>query len=168
MRPGITITLLLGVASVGNAMAWREWQRARQATAHPATRPAMANLATTFAEREDSLSSWADLTVENDPFRLSNEKPDAQVGGAASRARPVGPDPMMRQPLPALFVKAIVGGPPWQAVLSGVPGENQDVVVQVGRAYGGLTIRRVTADSVIVQGADTTWRLTMRPGGGVP
>lgn len=166
MRLGIVITVLLGTAGTGSALTWRGWQRVSSAPAMPTTRLTTATLSAFLAEPEDSLTTWADMTVTNDPFRISNEPPDAAANPTDERVAgrtPAGSPGRLSHP--ELAVKAIVGGPPWQAVLSGIPGQTEDVVVQAGNAYGGLTIRRVTADTVVVQGADTTWRLTMRRGG---
>jgi len=55
-----------------------------------------------------------------------------------------------------------VFGPPWQAVLEGIPGKQGSVVVRVGDVFGELRIRSIRRDTVVVQGADTTWKLTVR------
>ena len=56
-------------------------------------------------------------------------------------------------------------GPPWQALLEGVPGrEGTAVVVRRGDVLGDLRIRDVTGTTVTVVGPDTTWRLTVRKG----
>jgi len=43
-----------------------------------------------------------------------------------------------------------------------VPGRQGGTLVKSGDRLGDLRIRSVTRDQVVVQGADTTWRLTVR------
>jgi hypothetical protein len=61
-----------------------------------------------------------------------------------------------------MTLKAIVGGPPWQAVVDGIPGQAQGTIVRAGAAFDKLVARAVTRDSVIIQGPDTAWVLTFR------
>jgi hypothetical protein len=63
---------------------------------------------------------------------------------------------------PVFALKAIVGGPPWQAIVDGIPGQPSGTIVSNGMTIGKLTIRGVTRDSVVIQGPDTTWVLTFR------
>ena len=59
-----------------------------------------------------------------------------------------------------MTLKAIAGGPPWQALIEGIPGETHAVLVQTGTAFDHLSIRAITRDGVIVRGRDTTWVLS--------
>ena len=109
---------------------------------------------------DSALEAAEDLVVSNDPFRLSNSPPDVlydPVGDAVppgSRATA----PVAVRPIFAL--KAIVGGPPWQAVIDGIPGEPAGTVTRTGATYDKLLVRSVTRDSVIIQGPDTSWVLS--------
>lgn len=105
---------------------------------------------------DDSLADAEDFTVFNDPFRLANapsgvrfdakgDRPAAQLAVVASR--------------PHLSLKAIIG-PPWQAVVDGIPGQPAGTMVRTGARFDKLVARVVTRDSVIIQGADTTWILS--------
>jgi hypothetical protein len=62
---------------------------------------------------------------------------------------------------PILTVSGIAG-PPWRAVLEGVPGREGGVVVQRGDELNDLRIRDVTATTLVVASPDTVWRLTLR------
>jgi len=97
--------------------------------------------------------------VTNDPFRLSNRaatvRYDPASDGAGSGVGSVA-TPMLR---PVLVLKAIVGGPPWQAVIDGLPGQPAGTMAQQGSTFDKLVVRAVTRDSVIVQGPDTSWVL---------
>jgi hypothetical protein len=72
-----------------------------------------------------------------------------------------GAPPPMLPPKPALRLRGILGGPPWDVLIEGVPGREGAVVARVGQTLGGVTIRAVHRDTVIVRGMDTTWKLTI-------
>lgn len=101
----------------------------------------------------------AEYISQHDPFR-TDRKPAAVVySPVADGAPPPPPAP----PKPTLVVRGILGGAPtWEAILDGVPGREGSVVVHTGDRYAGLTIKRVTRDTVVVRGADTTWTLTVK------
>jgi hypothetical protein len=148
--------LLAGVA----AGRWRE--------ASAASAEASVNLippATVAAPKigKDSLARIARFTADHNPFRL-NHQPGAS-GPSTNEAASVG-IAKPAAPKPALVLKGMVGAAPaWQAVLEGVPGRQGSVVVAQGDTIGGLRVRRVSRDTVVVQGADTNWKLTLeRPG----
>jgi hypothetical protein len=110
---------------------------------------------------EAMLAEAEDFVITNDPFRLANEptsvryNPANENGGAAGVAVP----PPLR---PSMTLKAIVGGPPWQAIVDGIPGQPAGTIVRSGSAFDKLLARAVTRDSVIIQGPDTTWVLSFR------
>ena len=97
------------------------------------------------------------------PFRL--DRAPAPIGfNQPPGMMPGMPGPYVPPPppRPQLSVTGIVG-PPWQAVLEGVPGrEGTGVVVRRGDVLGDLRIRDVTRTTVVVSAPDTTWRLTVR------
>jgi hypothetical protein len=145
------------------ALALGAWLRARRPIDVPAVRsaaespaPAAPNLVPRAA-----LAAAGDAVRQGNPFRL--DRAPAPVGFAADpMAIPeepaVAPPPPERPPL---AVSGIVG-PPWAAVLEGVPGRDAGLLVRGGDAVGELRVRSVTRDLVVVQGPDTTWRLTVR------
>jgi hypothetical protein len=65
---------------------------------------------------------------------------------------------------PTLILTGIVGGPPWTAIIDGLPGQTAGTLAREGSTFDKLVVRTVTPASVVVQGPDTTWRLTL-PGG---
>lgn len=112
------------------------------------------------AFNEAQLARAADSVVTFDPFRLER-KPSSvafgtpvlpQEGSAAmvSRAQ--------------LILKGTVGGPPWQAIMSGIPGKDGNVVLAQGDTVAGYKIKRIKRDTAIVQGDDSTMTLTVRQG----
>ena len=98
--------------------------------------------------------------VDHDPFRLARHPASVAYRPELEGVAPPPPPP--KPPHPLLVLGGILGGPPWEALLDGVPGHDGSVVVHQGQMIGDLRIRSVTRDSVIVQGADTTWRLGIR------
>jgi hypothetical protein len=67
----------------------------------------------------------------------------------------------MAPPKPMLRLRGLVGGPPWDALIEGIPGHEGAVVARVGQTLGGITVRAVRRDTVIARGMDTTWKLTI-------
>jgi hypothetical protein len=110
------------------------------------------------AVTDSALEEAETLAVTNDPFRLSNMPPEARFDPAnevAGSARAFTPPPVR----PTFVLKAIVGGPPWQAVVNGIPGQPAGTVTRQGAQFDKLVVRSVTRDSVIIQGPDTAWVL---------
>ncbi len=106
-----------------------------------------------------SLREAASALVAKDPFRFDRHPASVpfrtDLQGAA-------PPPPPKPPRPALALSGIVGGPPWEALVDGIPGRDGAVLVRKGDVIGELRVRSVGPDSVVIQGADTTWRLGVR------
>ena len=149
--------LLLSATLVACAMATHRW---RQLDVGPATGHAIPALTRTPmpAFTRSALRAAAETTVANDPFRLSNSPPDVD---ASMRSNAGKPSPA-RAPHPTLVLKAITGGPPWQAIVAGIPGQPGDALVAPGGAYGTLTVQSITRDAVVVRAPDTTWTLSLK------
>lgn len=109
-------------------------------------------------ERSEVLLAAGEGLVARDPFRLERRPSPVPYSPALESA----PPPPPRPPRPALAVAGIVGGPPWEALLDGVPGRQGSVLVRGGDTLGGLRVRSVTKDNVRITGMDTTWVLTVR------
>jgi hypothetical protein len=106
----------------------------------------------------DTLIASARGIVAANPFRLER-RPTAIPYGSETE-----PDGRYESvpPKPDLLLTGVLGGPPWQAVLTGVPGHDGSVVVREGESIDVFVVSRVTRDTVVVQGADTTYVLTVR------
>lgn len=99
------------------------------------------------------------LLAERDPFT----PPDAAPQAGQVSAGPITVIPERRPVRPALVLKGVVGTAPlWRAIVDGLPGRSGSALVQQGDTIGDLRVRRLTADTLVIQGADTTWRLTVR------
>ena len=106
----------------------------------------------------DSLAQLTARIVATDLFRVDRHPAAVAYRPGALTAVGAAPAPV---PKPNLAVAGIVG-PPWAAVLTGVPGHPTSVVVHPGDTLGGLRVRRITATAVTVTGVDTLWRLTVQ------
>jgi hypothetical protein len=104
------------------------------------------------------------MVVSNDPFRLGNHASAVRYDPSSDRdaAGVGGAGLTMPAPHPVLVLKAIAGGPPWQAVIDGIPGQPPGIVAQPGMRFDKLVVRAVTRDSVVIQGSDTIWVLSFR------
>lgn len=110
---------------------------------------------------KDSLEERGQYLIDNNPFRLSNEPPTVRYG--------VTPPPPKtnvtpaRPPKPSLLLRGVLGGPPWRAIIEGIPGAPTAVVVREGERVGSLLVKEIRLAAVIVTGVDTAWKLAIRP-----
>lgn len=108
------------------------------------------------------LDSLADATIDADPFRLSNEAPSVRYTNGGSSPQGAAAPPARPKPArPQLVLRGVLGGPPWTAIIDGLPGANAPTVVRVGDRASGLTVREIRFSAVVVAGTDTTWRLLL-------
>ena len=98
--------------------------------------------------------------IATDPFRMYRQPPSARFD-PASRSVVQSGIPTLEAPRPVLLLRAIVGGPPWEALLEGIPGRSGPLVVRTGDTLGELVIQSVGSDTVVIAGMDTTWRLAL-------
>ena len=104
------------------------------------------------------LVAASEAIVARDPFRLERKPSDVAYSPAVESTAPPPPRP----PRPALAVVGIVGGPPWEALVEGIPGRQSSVLVRRGDTVSGLRVRSITKDIVRISGMDTTWALSVR------
>ena len=160
MKPNVIVLALIGSSLCTSGVALLRW---RQVTAGGIPDRARVTPLRALAAPmpDDSLADAEEAIVTNDPFRLSNSPPAVRYDPASDGAVAgilAGPP----QARPTLVLKAIVGGPPWQAVIDGIPGQPSGTVARAGSKFDRFTVRVVTRDSVVVQGADTSWVLSFR------
>lgn len=103
------------------------------------------------------LDSNAVAIVDNDPFRLANEPSPTRYSLAP--AEPAAVTTVARAQHPNLTLRGIAGGPPWQALVDGIPGQTHVTLVHVGSVVDKLVVRAITRDTVVIRGVDTTWVL---------
>ena len=139
------------------------WERGAPRVASPervaAGQPGAAPISRTIPT--DSIDDAATATSDHDPFRLTREPsavPYDADGDVVTAAQPA-------QPRPPLALSGIVG-PPWVAVLEGVPGRPGSVLAKPGDTLTRppltpLVVHQIWRDTVVVRGVDTTWTLTV-------
>ena len=110
----------------------------------------------------DSMRRFASFVTAHDPFRPEHHPSIVPYNPDIESAAAGAPPPPPKPPKPRIAVAGIVGGPPWSALLDSVPGRDGSVLVRKGDTLSGLRIRSVGRDTVIVQGADTVWRLVVK------
>jgi hypothetical protein len=142
-------------------LATRRWMVLPDPAAAPLPSVARLGATGTWAS-DDSLTSAAEATVANDPFRLANAPSQVRYDPKVEEGMQSGAFAPPPAPRPTLVLKAIVGGPPWQAVIDGLPGQPSGTVVREGSIFDKLSIKSVTRTEVIVGGMDTVWTLAFR------
>lgn len=156
-HPRLIAMLFTGTA-MGLLAAAARWRRAE--TVVPSPRAIIVSHAAPPAVAGDSvLDAAQDATITNDPFRLANEPSSVRYDPATDGGAPMPSTGLVR---PTLVLKAIIGGPPWQAVIDGIPGQPSGTVAAAGARFDKLLVRSVSRDSVVVQGPDTSWTLGFR------
>jgi len=133
--------------------------RAARATSATSAWPILTAAAEPRRLDGDSIAQAVAYVVANDPFRLSRHPATVAYSPALEG---LAPPVVARPPRPNLVLRGVVGGPPWSAILDGVPGRDGNVLVRRGDSLGALVVRAVGRDTVIIKGADTTWRLTVK------
>lgn len=105
-------------------------------------------------------SARADISpsrVARSPFRLSGILPVRRLGEP-----PV--EEVLEPPPAATFqiaVQGIVGGPPWQALLVGLPEGHGNRVARVGDRFGPVWVLAITDAQVELATADTLWSVRL-------
>jgi hypothetical protein len=98
---------------------------------------------------------------DRDPFRWARTpaairfNPWEPVAPLVSSA----PPPPSR---PVLGLVGLVGGPPWTALIEGIPGREGGVLLRVGERIGGIRLDEVHGSTARLSGLDTTWVLIPR------
>jgi hypothetical protein len=64
---------------------------------------------------------------------------------------------------PQLVLRGVVGGPPWEVLLEGLPGREGTTVMRLGQEIAGVTPISVRPGTATLRGYDTLWTLTFRP-----
>jgi hypothetical protein len=110
----------------------------------------------------DSLDSATSQTITHDPFRV-DRKP-AMVAFSIVPSG-IGAPPVPAAPIVRIVLHGTIGGPPWRAIISGIPGRDGTIVVSAGDTLGTVTIRRVNKDGVTVSVRDSTWTINLARAG---
>lgn len=99
--------------------------------------------------------------ANRNPFTLRGGSSDAGGAGLAGEPSPLEmlPEAVSR---PALILSGVLGGPPWEALIEGVPGREGSILVRPGDSIADLRIRHIAWDTMVVERADSSWTITMK------
>lgn len=106
----------------------------------------------------DTLESAVDEIADRNLFR-----PERTSAEQTTNPQPMMPMGMPQPPStkPHLVLRGVLGGPPWDAIIEGIPGHEGSVVLSAGQSLGGITVRAVRRDTAYARGFDTTWALPL-------
>lgn len=146
-----------GVSLAGVALAIRVVLRPLAATPS-VTLPAL-HPVTSRRAAHVPLDSLTEAIVGQDPFRVARRPASLAYDPARTDQ-----SPGQSTPMPVLSLTGIV----WSArdeasaVIEGLPGAVGARVVRPGDQIGGLRVRRIDRDRVVIAGLDNVWTLTVR------
>lgn len=129
-------------------------------TPAPAPAPEPAASSDLPSPSAEDLARAALVVATTDPFRIDRRPAEVPFGEPEAGTYTAGPfveevAPEVRPSLVGLV------GPPWEALLQGIPGYPGSVLVRPGDTLGEFIVRAVGRDHAILQSADTTWNLTI-------
>ena len=155
---------LAGVAFLGLIAVGTSRWRSALPEAFPQQLPIRTSARQPTISRDRELAEAEELIVSNDPFRLANEPTAVRYDPAREDAPAAATQVGLPRLRPNMVLKAVIGGPPWQAIVDGIPGQPPGTIVRAGSTFDQIVVRAVTRDSIIIKGADTTWILSFRRG----
>ena len=150
--------LASALAAAAGGLSWRRTSSMLASPAVTAGTPA-ATAAPSPDPSVDARRSVA-VIVTGNVFRRDRRSVEVVSPPTGAAAQPIASPPA--PPKPRLLLRGLIGGPPWPAVVEGIPGREQGIVLRAGDTVAGLTVRDVRAAEVIVRGMDTTWTLRLR------
>ena len=106
-----------------------------------------------------ALDAAAAALRDRNPFRVARRPADVRFSPWEPRTQhsePTAPTPRR----PTLALVGILGGPPWIALVEGIPGQESGVLLSVGQEANGIVLREIQGDTAVLVGLDSTWVLT--------
>jgi len=152
LRLELYLWALTPIAAIGGLLVMHELLTPRVAETRPHTvQPTDDNSAAPGASKE-----LVAKLIAADPFRRDRGRFDSTAITA-----PITLPKPPASPKPHLTLRGIVGGPPWDAIVEGLPNREGSYVVRGGDSVSGLKVRSVRPDRVTIRGMDTTWILKL-------
>lgn len=151
--------LWLAIAAAPAAAAWLVAVPVREPSLPPAIMSPRMGPEPLGPWRGAMADSLVRATVARAPFRAGRRPSDVPYDPSAPRP---GDSVAPSVPKPALVLTGIVWGAEPAAIVEGLPGTAAARVIRRGDVIGPLAIARITRDSVMVTGMDTTWTLSVR------
>ena len=122
----------------------------------PAAPPAVAAIGATAVTVSDSLVRQV---IARTPFRAARS-PAVRPYDLNHGAVEVVEAPQVSRP--RLTLAGIVWEPEPVAIIEGLPGGDGGRVVRRGEVVGGLKLKRIERNRVVITGLDTTWNLSVK------
>lgn len=145
----LLVALVLAHGAARDWATWRQLTAARPA-AERRSQPLQLAAADTIPDVVEDIGS-------HNVFR-------ADRSASADTATGAAPPAIVAQPAqPLLSLRGIVGGPPWSAIVDGVPGHQMSVVLRLADTVQGLRVSMIRRDTVVIRARDTTWKLSFPP-----
>jgi hypothetical protein len=147
----------IAITLIANAI--DAWTPTRTAAYRTPTQRVVPGLPTITNARQ--LAQRTTLLRNRNPFRLERMPttrrfgmPEPPPGGAI--AQPAVPA------VPVLTLAGILGGPPWSAIIEGIPGRETGVMLREGESAHGIRLEWIRRDSARISAADTAWVVTLK------
>jgi hypothetical protein len=106
----------------------------------------------------DSLESAVEVIANLNLFRPERTSAEEHTSAQPTMATAMPQPPSAK---PRLVLRGVLGGPPWDAIIEGIPGREGSAVLRAGQSLGGVTVRAVRQDTAWARGFDTTWTLIL-------
>lgn len=106
------------------------------------------------------LSPEIDLAIARANPSPTGPPPSEPDADAATATAPLAAPVMV----PPLELRGLIGGPPWRAVVRGLPGTQGDVVVQSGDRFQEVVVMRIDTRGLLAIWQDSTWLVPLRGG----
>ena len=120
-------------------------------------------LAEPMRPKDDALPAWPDSTAFRSALdRLNRSKLFGIVQVRSALSRDTMSRALSSVPQLQVLLHGIVGGPPWSAVISGLPGQPGPLVMRPGDSTSGVVVVRVTRDTAVLRHASGALTFTMK------
>jgi len=150
---------LTAVAALASIVAWARAVPASGPRPLSETRTSETGVGSAAPIGTAGLAAAAGRIRDHDPFRWERKPTSVRF----NPWEPVQPPPSnVRAARPALVLVGMVGGPPWTALVEGIPDRPGGVLLRVGEEAAGIRLVEVRGDTARLSGLDTTWVLTPR------
>lgn len=104
-----------------------------------------------------SVRSAAMELQNRNPFRMERSPTSIRFG--SMQVAPAADVVEVHANRPNLALAGIIGGPPWIALVEGIPGQEVGVALMQGEEVNGFRLVRLRGDTAVLSGLDTTWVL---------
>lgn len=162
MKPSIQTSAAAFAWSLAVAIGVFRWERVQQHDVATSFRMTHARVGATDSSNMFD-SRLYDTIVSRNAFGAERFGAAGRIGSPSSGATLTTLATLATRPAaprPRLALRAIAG-PPWRAVIAGLPGQVPETIARAGATFDGIVVRSISRDTVVLRGYDTTWVLTL-------